>query len=78
MDKISSAIQKEIEQRLAAGPFNSMDDLLSTALRAQDVAQDLLEKGLLRGFDGEDIEMTTADWDEIEAEAIGASPKHNT
>ncbi len=74
MDKISSNIQKEIEQRLAAGRFSSVDDLLGSALRALDhaeeVAQDMLEKELLRGLEGEDVEMTPADWDDIETEAL--------
>ncbi len=74
VDKISSTIQHEIERRLAAGPFTSLDDLLSSALRAlddaHDAAQDLLEKELLRGLEGEDTEMTSAEWDSIEAEAV--------
>jgi len=74
MEKISSTIQKEIEQRLAAGPFTSVDELLSNALwaldSAQDAAHDLLEKELLCGLEGEDVEMTPGDWNDIENEAL--------
>lgn len=74
MDSISPTMQKEIEQQLAAGPYSSVDELLRNALRAldsvQDVAQDLLEKELLQGLEGEDVEMTPEDWDDIENEAL--------
>ena len=74
MDTISQSQQKEIEQRLAAGPFGSVDELLRNALRAldsaQEIAQDLLENELLRGLEGEDVEMTPEDWDDIENQAL--------
>ena len=47
-----------------------MDELLSSALRALDDAhgatQDLLERELLKGLEGEDVEMNATDWDDIE------------
>ena len=74
MDTLSPNIKKEIEQRLAQGPYSSADELLTHALRAldnaHDIAQDLLEKELLKGLEGEDIEMTAKDWDDIENEAL--------
>ena len=74
MDIISLTMQKEIEQRLAAGRYGSADELLRTALRAldsaQDVAQDLLERELLKGVEGEEVEMSLPDWDSIENEAF--------
>lgn len=51
-----------------------MDELLRFALRAldnaQDTAQDILEKQLLCGLEGKDVEMTPKDWDGIEKEAL--------
>lgn len=38
--------------------------------RALADAKDLLGKKSLKGFEGEDIEMTAPDWDEIENEAL--------
>jgi Arc/MetJ-type ribon-helix-helix transcriptional regulator len=74
MDSISPTIQKEIDERLAAGPYRSVDELLRDALRAldrvQDVAQDLLERELIEGLEGEDVAMTPEDWDDIESEAL--------
>ena len=74
MDTISPSVEKEIERRLTAGPYTSVDELLRSALRAlddaHDAAKDLLEKELLEGLEGEDIEMTAADWDDIENEAL--------
>ncbi len=74
MDSISADVQKEIELRLAQGRFGSVDELLRSALhaldRAQDVTQDLLERELLQGLEGDDVEMTSADWDDIENEAL--------
>lgn len=74
MDNISRTTQKEIEQRLAAGQFNSVDELLRTALRAldsaHDAARELVERELLRGLEGEDVEMTSAEWDDIENAAL--------
>lgn len=67
-------MQKEIEERLAAGPYRSVDELLRIALHAldsaQDVAQELFEMELLQGLEGEDVEMTPEDWDDIENEAL--------
>ena len=37
---------------------------------ALDAAKDLLKKELLKGLEGEDIEMTAPDWDDIENEAL--------
>jgi hypothetical protein len=74
MDTISPEVQKEIELRLAAGQFSSVNELLERALRAldsaQDVVKDLLERELLQGLEGDDTEMTTMDWDGIENEAL--------
>lgn len=74
MDAISPEILKEIETRLAEGPFGSADELLRYALRALDrdrnVAQEVLEKELLQGLEGEDVEMTSEDWTDIENAAL--------
>ena len=55
-------MQKELEQRLAAGPYRSIDELLRFALRAldsaQDIAQDLLERELLEGLEGKDVDRS--------------------
>ena len=74
MDMISSEMEREIEQRLAAGPYGSADELLRDALKALDnsreAAQDWLEKELLKGLEGEDVAITGDDWDDIEREAL--------
>ena len=73
MDAISPEIEKELERRLAEGPFRSVDELLRQALNALDgareAAQELFELELLKGLEGEDVEMTAADWDHIEQQA---------
>lgn len=73
MDTISPTVQKEIEQRLAAGPYGSVDELIADALHAldnaQDAAKNLLEKELLQGLEGGDVEMKRMDWDDIETQA---------
>lgn len=65
---------QEIARRIAAGPYKSADELLTDALRAIDgaheTAEAILERELLKGFEGNDVEMTAADWDDIEREAI--------
>lgn len=65
---------KEIEARVAEGPYRSVDELLRYALRALDrdrrVDQDMLEKELLHGLEGEDVEMTPEDWNDIENAAV--------
>ena len=74
MDIISPEIAKEIDRRLAAGPYGSVDELLTVALRALDDATQsslsALEQELLKGLEGKDVEMTSDDWDGIEQEAI--------
>ncbi|GMV93644.1 MAG: hypothetical protein AMXMBFR82_34220 [Candidatus Hydrogenedentota bacterium] len=74
MDAISPELLKEIEARVADGPFGSADELLRFALRALDrdrgVAQDILEKELLQGLEGDDVEMTSEDWTDIENAAL--------
>ena len=73
MQTISPEILSDIERRVAEGQFASIDELLSTALRALDDsrrgAQDWLETELLVGLEGEDVPMTRAEWDDIEREA---------
>jgi Arc/MetJ-type ribon-helix-helix transcriptional regulator len=74
MDTISRELTNEIDRRLAAGPYTSSDELLRDALHALDklgdTAQGLLEEVLLKGLEGGDTELTAADWDFIEAEAL--------
>lgn len=74
METISSEIAKEIERRVAAGPFRSVDELLEQALRALDdsrlAAQEWLELELLAGLEGEDVPMHRKDLDDIEREAL--------
>jgi Arc/MetJ-type ribon-helix-helix transcriptional regulator len=74
MEPISADIEKELERRLEAGPYGSVDELLRRALKALDDvragAREALELELLEGFEGEDVEMTPSDWDGIEREAV--------
>ena len=82
MDTISPEIEQEIERRLAAGPYASVNELIIDALKALDgahrSAHELLEKELLLGLEGEDVEMTAADWDDIEKEALSALESKKT
>ena len=74
MDAISPEIEREIERRIAAGSYGSADELLRQALKALDDARDtakgMLEQELLRGFEGDDVEMTASDWESLEREAV--------
>ena len=74
MDTISTEIEKELERRIVAGPYESLDELLTVALKALDDAQGttnrLLEGELLKGLEGEDVALNAADWDDIEREAL--------
>lgn len=82
MDTVSPEIEKDIKRRLAAGPYGSVDDLLRQALTALDEAREaaleILEHELLRGFEGDDVEMTASDWDAIEREAVTALESKKT
>lgn len=73
MGTISPELEREIERRLASGTYASLDELLADALRALDdaqgAAQAILENELLRGLEGDDVEMTLAEWNSIEQEA---------
>ncbi len=74
MDTISPEIAQELERRLAASSYNSIDALLRDALRALDDAcanaRTILERELLKGLEGDDVELTSEDWDTIEREAL--------
>lgn len=74
MDTISPEIEKELERRIAAGSYESLDELLTVALKALDDTQGttnrLLEGELLKGVEGEDVALNAADWDDIEREAL--------
>lgn len=74
MESLSPEIEEEIERRLVQGNYSSIDDLFRDALKALDDAKAnalaLLEKELLLGLEGEDVEMTESDWDSIEQEAL--------
>ena len=76
MDTISPEIEKELERRMAAGSYGSLDELLGEALKALDDARvstrESLEQELLIGLDREEVEMEAADWDDIEREALEA------
>ena len=71
---MSPELQHEIQRRLATGPFKTEDELISHALRALDnsraAAQELIEIELLKGLDGEDVELSAEEWDSIEQEAL--------
>jgi len=72
MDTLSPEIEQEIERRFSEGRYRTVEDLLRHALNALDNAQDtalhLLELELLKGLEGDDIEMTDEDWGEIRRE----------
>lgn len=74
MDAISPEIRSEIERRIAAGSYGSADELLRHALKAlddaRDTAREMLEQELLRGFEGDDVEMSASDWESLEREAV--------
>lgn len=74
MEMLSPEIEREIERRLAAGNYGSADELFREAFKVLDdakgAAHALLEGELLRGLEGGDVEMTAADWDSIEREAL--------
>jgi Arc/MetJ-type ribon-helix-helix transcriptional regulator len=71
---MSPDLQQEIQRRLAKGPFKTEDELISQALRALDhsrtAAQELIEIELLKGFEGEDVDLSVAEWESIEQEAL--------
>ena len=71
---MSPELEQEIQRRLAAGPFKTKEELISRAFQALDnaraAAQEMVELELLKGLDGEDIELTSVVWDEIEREAL--------
>ena len=74
MSMISPEIEQDLERRVAEGPYASVDDLLRRALHALDgtneVMQAYLEEELRDGLEGDDVEMTEGDWDDIEREAL--------
>jgi Arc/MetJ-type ribon-helix-helix transcriptional regulator len=74
MTAISREIQDELARRTATGGYASVDELLRDALKALDdtnrAANALLERELLKGLEGKDVEMTPEEWDAIEREAL--------
>ena len=77
MLNISANIEEDIRRRVADGQYSSADELLRLALRALDdshvEAQAWLEGELLRGLEGDDVEMTPDEWADIRREAEGAA-----
>ncbi|NUM56231.1 MAG: hypothetical protein HUU46_21540 [Candidatus Hydrogenedentes bacterium] len=77
MLNISSDIEREIERWVASGEYSSPDELLRPAIRALDdsneVAQELLESELLKGLEGDDVELTQGEWSAIRREAEHAA-----
>lgn len=76
MNTQSHDMEREIAKRIAEGPYASADDLVREALRALDdsrgAAQAWLEAELLKGLEGGEVEMTDAEWQAIEDDALRA------
>jgi Arc/MetJ-type ribon-helix-helix transcriptional regulator len=76
MEIISKDFQLELQRRVSDGTYASVEQLLREALVALDdkiryqAARGKLEEELRRGLEGEDTEMTPAEWDAIEQEAM--------
>lgn len=66
-ESLESFVAKQIE----AGGFGDISGYLRFLIlqHQQHVAEDQLETLLLAGLDGEDSEMTAADWDDIRRQA---------
>ncbi|MDZ4857701.1 MAG: hypothetical protein SGI88_01865 [Candidatus Hydrogenedentes bacterium] len=69
MQSIQPETEQEIKRRLDAGHYRSLDDLLLHAFKALD-ASEWLERELLAGLEGEDVELNADEWASIEAEAL--------
>jgi Arc/MetJ-type ribon-helix-helix transcriptional regulator len=73
MRNLSVETEREIERRLARGKYGSPDELLCDAFRALDdaqgAAQAWLEKELLEGLEGDDVEMNASEWESIARES---------
>jgi Arc/MetJ-type ribon-helix-helix transcriptional regulator len=74
MAPISKDLEEELTKRLESSGYHSLDALIRDALRALDNAEEssraLLERALLEGLKGDTVELTSAEWDRIEAEAL--------
>lgn len=66
MSRISADMQEEIQRRVEEGRYGSADDLLRLALKALDdsaeAAAEWLERELLKGLEGEDVEVSRAEF----------------
>ncbi|MDZ4857702.1 MAG: hypothetical protein SGI88_01870 [Candidatus Hydrogenedentes bacterium] len=65
-------LERDIQRRIDEGPYRSIEDLLYHALLALDAEEAeklVLERELLKGLEGEAIEMTPEDWAAIKSEA---------
>lgn len=73
MIQISEEIEQEIQRRLADGQYPTADDLLRHALLALDGGEAMepwLEAELLKGLEGEDVEVTPEELDAVQREAL--------
>ena len=76
MGILSAQLEEEIERRAAEEHWNSVDELLRAAFAALDgsgMDRAWLEQELLKGLEGEEVEMTSEEWDSIEREALSES-----
>lgn len=74
METFSKEFELELQRRVSDGAYPSVEELLKDALRALDHAQnqsrEWLRKEILRGMDGEFVDLDDAEWDTMEQEAI--------
>jgi len=71
MAEISPEIEAEIQRRVEQGHYGSADELLRLALKAlddsADAASDWLEGELLKGLEGDDVEVGPAQFARLRA-----------
>ena len=76
MAQISKELESELERRVIEGGYKTLDELIRCALDALDgapLADPRLEKALLAGLEGEDVEMSPDEHASIRQEALGTS-----
>ncbi len=65
-------LKRYVDGQIVAGRYSSASEYVRALIRADEKhkAQEHLEALLLEGLQGEETEMTRADWDEIRQEAL--------
>jgi len=79
MIKIAIEIEREIERRVASGEYSNADELLQQALLALDrdkAMEPWLEAELLKGLEGEDVEVTPEVLNTVWTEALDTARRN--